>query len=279
MNYIEIKAPAKINIGLFVTSKRSDGYHNIETIFYPLNNLYDVLTFTRSDHFSFVSSDSSLGGPDNLIIKAKELLEQQTSKIFNVEITLDKKIPMGAGLGGGSSDAAATLLSLNEMFSLKLSLDKLKELALKIGSDVPFFIRPKPSIGRSRGEELTIIDLEINLPILIVNPGIHISTKEAYHNITPCSRDYQLEDLRNITSFNNEIVNKLHNDFEEYVFPAYPEIALIKNQMIKQGAKFSLMSGSGSTVYGIFPDIELAEKCKAEMPADYFTFINYDQPE
>jgi len=279
MNYIEIKAPAKINLGLFVTSKRNDGYHNIETIFYPLYNLYDLLTFTRSDHFSFTSSDSSLGGPDNLIIKAKELLEQHTSKKIYVEITLDKKIPMGAGLGGGSSDAAATLLSLNEMFSLKLNLDELRQLGLRIGSDVPFFIKPKPSIGRSRGEELTIIDLEIDSPILIVNPGIHISTKDAYQNVTPCRRDYRIEDLSNITSFNNEVLDKLHNDFEEYVFSAYPEIAQIKKEMIQQGAIFTLMSGSGSTVYGIFPDIGHAEKCKASMPGHYFTFINYDLAE
>lgn len=277
MNYIEIKAPAKINLGLFITSKRNDGYHNIETIFYPLNGLYDTLTFTRSTEFSFSSSDTSLNTPDNLIIKAKELIERHTSKNLLVNITLDKRIPMGAGLGGGSSDAAAALLSLNEMFNLNLSTQELRELGLKIGSDVPFFIRPRPSIGRSRGEDLSMIDFEINLPILVVNPGIHISTKEAYQNVKPRMRNKHIEDLRDINSFSDYIKDNLINDFEEYVFSAHPEIMRIKTLLINNGASFSLMSGSGSTVYGIFPDIIIADKCKAIFPDNYFTFINYDR--
>lgn len=278
MNYIEIKAPAKINIGLFVTSKRADGYHNIETLFYPLNYLYDKLTFTRSDSFSFFCSESTIDNSDNLIVKAKDLLEKISGKKLNVQITLEKRIPMGAGLGGGSSDAAAALLCLNEMFRLNLNSDQLKSIALEIGSDVPFFIKPKPSIARSRGEELTIIDFEINLPILIVNPGIHISTKEAYQNVKPRESENHLADL-NIGRFNKEISDFLVNDFEEYVFSLYPQVAEVKKQLIKAGALYSLMSGSGSSVYGIFPDINSAEIAQALFPHHYFTFINYDPPE
>lgn len=277
MNYIEIKAPAKINLGLFVTSRRDDGYHNIETIFYPVDDLYDVLICRRSDHLSFTCSDPILNSPDNLVIKSVRLVEKYTSCRCNFEFTLEKNIPVGAGLGGGSSDAAAAILCLNEMLKLNLTIQQLRELALQIGSDVPFFIKPRPSIGRSRGEDLVFTDIHINLPILIVNPGIHISTKEAYSSIKPEKKDYKIEDLGNISLFNDVIKEKLVNDFEKYVFIKYPEIAEIKNTLMENGAVFSLMSGSGSTVYGFFPDVNCAEECRSLLPLQYFTFISEPQ--
>ncbi|MEW6701224.1 MAG: 4-(cytidine 5'-diphospho)-2-C-methyl-D-erythritol kinase, partial [Bacteroidota bacterium] len=140
MKYIEIKAPAKINIGLNIFSKRKDGYHNLSTLFYPINDLYDILTFEPAEQFEFICTDDSIPCDEsNLVVKAKNLLEKVSEKKIKVKITLDKKIPHQAGLGGGSSDAAAALISLNEMFRLGLKDDKLIELALLIGSDVPFF--------------------------------------------------------------------------------------------------------------------------------------------
>jgi 4-diphosphocytidyl-2-C-methyl-D-erythritol kinase len=275
MEYLEIKAPAKINFGLNIISKRDDGYHNIETIFYPLIDLYDVITFTKSDKFSFTSDNKKLENSTNLIIKAKDILESEAKNNFNVEIELIKKIPVGAGLGGGSSDAAAALLSLNEMFNLKYETETLKKFSLQLGSDVPFFINPKPSFAEGRGEKINLINFEINQPILIVNPGIHISTKEAYRNITPKKPSFNLSNLFKIDFSNNELLKYITNDFEDNVFKTHPKVKEIKDRLYLNGAKFALMSGSGSTVFGIFENIEAAKKAKDTFPTKYFTFISY----
>ena len=274
MDYLEIKAPAKINIGLNIISRRNDGFHNIETIFYPLNELYDVIKLTKTDDFSFISSVKDLENNQNLIIKAKEVLEQEAKKKFNVMIELIKSIPTGAGLGGGSSDAAAALLSFNEMFNLKFETDTLKKIAIRLGSDVPFFIDPKPSFAEGRGERITLLDLKINLPILIVNPGIQISTREAYGNIIPQKRAYHLRNISKKIFFKEAELMHITNDFEEYVFKTYPQVKEIKEHLYLSGAKFALMTGSGSTVFGIFETLEEATKAKESFPKQYFTFIN-----
>ncbi|PKL81708.1 MAG: 4-(cytidine 5'-diphospho)-2-C-methyl-D-erythritol kinase [Ignavibacteriae bacterium HGW-Ignavibacteriae-3] len=276
MKYIEIKAPAKINIGLSVISKRPDGYHNLSTLFYPINDLFDLMTFELSESFSFSCSNSNLPQDEgNLVVKAKNLLENITGKKLSVKINLQKFIPSQAGLGGGSSDAAATLISLNELFLLGLNNEKLNTLALELGSDVPFFIRALPAVGSSRGEILDMIDLEIENPILIVNPGINISTHDAFHNIKPknsiLNYSHIIRDGRLDFDF---MRNNIGNDFEEYAFREYPEIAAIKNQLYNEGAVFSLMSGSGSSVYGIFENIELAEKTKNNFPKNYFCYLS-----
>jgi 4-diphosphocytidyl-2-C-methyl-D-erythritol kinase len=274
MNYLEIKAPAKINFGLNVISKRDDGFHNIKTIFYPLRDLYDVLTFRLSDKFRFKCSNNDLADNQNLIIKAKELLEDVSKRKFNVEINLDKRIPIGAGLGGGSSDAAATLLSLNEMFILNLESDKLKEFGLQLGSDVPFFISCKPSFAEGRGEKISQIDFEIKYPILVVNPGIHISTKEAYRNISPDEVSFSLSNFDKINFNDSEKLKLITNDFEKFVFKKYPAIKNIKEQLYNKGAKFALMTGSGSTVFGIFEHLSEAQIVKESFSSQYFTFIS-----
>ncbi|MEI7811021.1 MAG: 4-(cytidine 5'-diphospho)-2-C-methyl-D-erythritol kinase [Ignavibacteria bacterium] len=275
MDYLLINAPAKINFGLYVVSKRTDGFHDIETIFYPLYDFADELTFSRSDRFEFLCNDKSLEGNDNLIVKAKNLLEEYSGRQINVKIELTKIIPVGAGMGGGSSDAATTLISLNEMFALKTDDQNLRRLALELGSDVPFFIKPKPSFAESRGEALTLLNFDVNLPMLIVNPGIHISTKEAYQNIKAKKASFDLKKLTGY-DFNSpvDIIKHVTNDFEEYVFNAYPEIEKIKEKLYRHGAKFSLMTGSGSTVFGIFNTIEKAEKVRHLFPDHYFTFIS-----
>ncbi|MEW6006058.1 MAG: 4-(cytidine 5'-diphospho)-2-C-methyl-D-erythritol kinase [Stygiobacter sp.] len=276
MRYIEIKAPAKINIGLKVISKRRDGYHNLSTLFYPINDLYDVLKFELAENFSFQCDNPNIPNDDNnLVVKAKNILEKESKKRLNVKIELLKNIPSEAGLGGGSSDAAATLISLNELYSLNFRYEKLLELALDLGSDVPFFIKAKPAIGKSRGEILEQIDFEINKPILIVNPKIKISTKEAFSFVKSSNQEIEFNNfLTNHKNDFNSYKNIFENDFENYVFEKYPEIKIIKEKMYKNGALFSSMSGTGSTVYGIFPDVQKIKGLLEELPKNYFTFIS-----
>ncbi|MFA7420325.1 MAG: 4-(cytidine 5'-diphospho)-2-C-methyl-D-erythritol kinase [Melioribacteraceae bacterium] len=276
MRYIEIKAPAKINIGLDVLSKRADGYHNLNTIFYPIVDLYDILFFEKSDKFSFTCKNPDVPNDDsNLVVKAVQTLEEYSGKELNVRIELKKNIPSQAGLGGGSSDAAATLISLNEMFQLGIKYDIMLELSLKLGSDVPFFIKSKPAIGTSRGEILEPIGLYIEDPILVVNPRINVSTKEAFANILPKIGKTDFKSVIIEDKLNYSIARAiLKNDFEESVFNFHPLIKQIKEEIYNCGALLSLMSGTGSTVYGIFPSLESAEFAKSKMPADYFCFMS-----
>ncbi len=279
MNYIEIKAPAKINIGLKVINKRQDGFHNLSTLFYPIHDLFDVLKFELTNKFSFHCDNPDIPlDENNLVVKSKNILEKETKKILNVKIELIKNIPSEAGLGGGSSDAAATLISLNELFALNLKYEKLIELALELGSDVPFFIKAKPAVGKSRGEILEHIDFEINQPILIVNPKIKISTKEAFSFVKPSNQEIDFNNfLANHKNDYNIYKNIFENDFENYVFNKYPEIKFIKEMMYENGALFSTMSGTGSTVYGIFSDANSIKFLLNRLPEKYFTFISNNE--
>ena len=276
MEKLEIKTPCKINLGLRVIRKRPDGYHDIETIFYPIN-LFDKLTFELSDSFSFDTNNSLIKSEEtNSVTAALRKLEELTGRKFQVKVYLEKNIPIGAGLGGGSSDGAAALTGLNKLFELKLSEDELKRIALGIGSDTPFFIEPKPSFAESRGEVLKAVDFNIEFPILIINPGIHVSTKWAYESLTIDSGKKNHLEYESLLSKDwNEIKNHLKNDFEEVVFLKYPEIKNIKDKLYESGALFSLMTGSGSTVFGIFPDITSAINAGSKFPEDYFRFIHY----
>lgn len=269
-----VKAPAKINIGLYVTEKRQDGYHNIETIFYPIN-LYDTLTFEDSDDFCFLSNAKKLTSDStNLIIQAKNILEDYSGEKLNVKITLDKRIPLGAGLGGGSSDAAVTLLKLNELTGLNLSANEIFDLGLSLGSDIPFFLNPQPSFASGRGEYLQSQFIHLDLPLVIVNPGIIISTKWAYSQIQPDSPNFNLKEL-GVLDMEHLLLysDKIMNVFEKSVFEKYSMIKEIKSLQYKLGAVFSLMSGSGSTVYGIYPDKERAlTAIKILKEKGYFVF-------
>jgi 4-diphosphocytidyl-2-C-methyl-D-erythritol kinase len=275
MKELTIKTPAKINIGLNIISKRKDGYHNIETIFYPIN-LWDELTVKENSRFELITNNSQLNiEHNNTIKKAWELIKELTGTEIKALVTLKKRIPIGAGMGGGSSDGAAALILFNKFHDLKLSNDILYSLALEIGSDAPFFIEPKPMFGSSRGEIFESISLTIDKPILIVNPGINISTSWAFSKITPKIPETHLcqvefEGRSNLSEFKNTIVN----DFEPVIFERYPEIREIKNRMYGLGAEYSLMTGSGSTVFGIFPDLSSAQNATKEFPINYFTFIN-----
>ena len=275
MESIRIKTPAKINIGLNIINKRPDGYHNIESIFYPVN-LFDIIYIEQSDALSIESNNSGLVKEEgNSLLKAVNIIEKEIKRKVNVKIYLKKNIPIGAGMGGGSSNGAAVIKALNKLLNLNFSRNKLEELALQIGSDAPYFINPVPSIAQSRGEALKEIKFNIPYPVLIINPGIHISTKWAYENLTNYEGN---KIISGISDFDKIDILKLKdiltNDFEKVVFPAYPEIENIKNRLYKSGAIFALMTGSGSTVYGLFPDTASAQKAQNLFPDKYFKFIH-----
>lgn len=275
MQELNINSPSKINIGLNIISKREDGYHNIETIFYPLK-LSDKLIIKRSDSFKFISDDKSLEeNTNNLILKAHKVLEQFSSEKLNCEIILHKRIPIGAGLGGGSSNAAAILKGLNELFTLNINNEELKKLALNIGSDVPLFFEKLPAYAESRGEILKHVNIKFNGYLLIVNPGIHISTKWAFGKIIPQRPEKSLKELiKTDEILFEDLITYARNDFEQIVFKDYPQLAEIKSRMIQFGAKLSLMTGTGSTVFGFFEDEEAAYQTELFFKCmNYFTYL------
>ena len=259
--------PCKINLGLSVLSKRADGYHNLETCFYPVPCV-DVLEVIPSNSFTFSSTGNVIPGPpeQNLCIKAYLLLKQDFD-LAPVQIHLHKIIPAGAGLGGGSSDAANTLRLLNEIFGLKLAQAKLMEYAARLGSDCSFFVQDKPMIGTGRGEVLSEIELSLKEKFLIlITPGVHISTGDAFAGIVPRQSTHSLRDI--LTQFPIEDwKHRLRNDFEDSVFKKYPAIKLIKEKLYSLGAIYSSMSGSGSAVFGIF---ESERDASREFPNDTY---------
>lgn len=243
-------ANAKINIGLFITEKRADGYHNIETVFYPVK-IYDVLEVHDADIFSFETVGLAIPSQGkNLCEKAYDLLSADFP-LRPISIHLLKNIPIGAGLGGGSSDAAYVLKAINEHFKLGLSVDKLEHYAAKLGADCPFFIENKAVYASGIGTTLENIALDLsNYYIVIVDPGIHISTMEAYHSIQP---QRPVSDLRRAIQLPiQEWKYHIVNDFELGIFAKYPAIEKIKHLLYEEGALYASMSGSGSAVFGIF---------------------------
>ena len=245
---------AKINLGLNIIEKRSDGFHNIETVFYPIG-LCDVLEIVPSESctdYSFSSSGIQLAGDpeDNLIVKAFHLL-RSGYQFPAIDISLIKQIPFGAGLGGGSSDAAFTLKAINELFELKITPNRLEKIASKLGADCPVFIRNKPVFATGIGNVFTPIDLSLKgYFLLLVKPEIHVGTPEAYSLVTPIKPEIPLLELIKLPLSNWKETVK--NDFENSVFARYPMIGEIKNNLYEMGAIYSSMSGSGSSVFGIF---------------------------
>ncbi|TAL76144.1 MAG: 4-(cytidine 5'-diphospho)-2-C-methyl-D-erythritol kinase [Bacteroidetes bacterium] len=246
---------AKINIGLRITGNRPDGYHDIETVFYPVglsDALEFVVTAEPSDTDLLTVSGISTGcdSDDNLVIKTVRKLRANHSIPF-LKIHLHKAIPVGAGLGGGSSDAAFLLKALNKYFRLSIDDRILKALALESGSDCPFFIDCVPAFATGRGEILSPVNpVMTGYYLLLLNPGIGINTREAYENSHPENPSTSLNQLvdRPITEWRGSIIN----DFEDFAFKKHPLIGEIKNELYNSGAIFSSMSGSGSSVYGIF---------------------------
>ncbi len=243
---------AKINLGLNVVRKRADGYHDLETCFYPIR-WTDVLEIIPANDFRFTASGLTIGGKadTNLCVKAYTLLKEAFG-LPPIHIHLHKIIPMGAGLGGGSADAAFTLRQLNETFALGLSASALQTYAAQLGSDCAFFISDEPMIGSGRGEILSPIKLSLAEKFLVViKPQVHVSTQEAYAGIKPHERVLPLRDILEKKSI-GEWKGVLKNDFEESVFKKYPVIADVKAELYNRGAVYASMSGSGSSVFGIF---------------------------
>ncbi|MCX7987245.1 MAG: 4-(cytidine 5'-diphospho)-2-C-methyl-D-erythritol kinase [Bacteroidales bacterium] len=245
---------AKINLGLHVIEKRNDGYHNIETIFYPIS-LCDALEVVVSEKglklFNY-GLKVNIPDHDNICIRAYNLIKERYD-IPPVEIHLFKRIPFGAGLGGGSSDAANMLLILNSLFELNITEHELKLLSLQLGSDCPFFLYNKAMYATGRGEILKPCELSLSGKyILLVKPPLHIPTSEAYQGITPRKPEHNLLDVIKLPV--NEWRYYLQNDFETNIFSKHPQLKEIKSKLYDMGSIYASMSGSGSTIYGIFED-------------------------
>lgn len=285
---MEIKSYGKINLGLQIISKRDDGFHNIETIFYPIklsdklfirinptNKGYNSVSI-RSNK-SYIPSDKS-----NTCYKVIESFfrEYKITECFIIDIYIKKNIPVGGGLGGGSTNAATILKYLVRFFKIDIEKDrkKLMDIALSVGSDVPFFLILKPCLATGRGEVLKILNnFRLNYNILLVNPNLHVSTKWAYENIKLKPIEKKLSDLTDIKRFDTSDSELFKNDFEDTVFTKYKELEIIKNELKDMGAIFSSLSGSGATMYGFFEKASpgrLNNAYKYFKRKDYFAFVS-----
>lgn len=247
---------AKINLGLNIVEKRPDGYHNLETIFYPIN-LQDALEVTRRENndkeYTLHISGSPLEGEpeDNLVVKAYKLLKKDYPGLLPVDIHMYKHIPAGAGLGGGSSDAACIIKLLNDKFSLGLSTERMEEYAVKLGADCAFFIRNKPVFATGIGNLFEPVELSLKgYHIILIKPDIFVSTRDAFAEIKPVRPAVSLKEI--VKQPMETWKHSMKNDFEDSVFKKFPEIAAIKDELYDLGAVYAAMSGSGSSVYGIF---------------------------
>lgn len=263
---------AKINIGLHVTEKRPDGFHNLETVFFPVG-WSDILEFAESDQLQFTSSGIQISGDPhaNLVMKAYRLIKDEY-QIPPLKIHLHKQIPFGAGLGGGSSDAAFMLLMLNKRFELNISKQKLVEYAAILGSDCPFFILNKPVYATGRGELMNIIDLKLNgLSLLIVKPPYEVSTANAFRFVNPQKPEISLPELMEQPVENWK--NRVTNQFESSVFQQLPEIGQLVRTLYEQGAAYASMSGSGSSAFGLFKN--LPANLSNIFPPDHLTYSQH----
>ena len=247
---------AKINLGLNIIEKRPDGYHNLETIFYPIN-LQDALEVTRRENndkeYTLHISGAPLEGEpeDNLVVKAYKLLKKDYPGLLPVDIHMYKHIPAGAGLGGGSSDAACMIKLLNDKFSLGLSTERMEEYAVKLGADCAFFIRNKPVFATGIGNLFEPVELSLKgYHIILIKPDIFVSTRDAFAEIKPVRPAVCFKEI--VKQPMETWKNSMKNDFEDSVFKKFPEIAAIKDELYDLGAVYAAMSGSGSSVYGIF---------------------------
>lgn len=242
----------KINIGLNIVEKRADGFHNLETVFYPITQWRDKLVIDRGEGVDTFSSEPAYltaDPEDNLCMRAVRLL-QKDFDIHGVQMNLQKQIPTGAGLGGGSSDAAAVLCALNELYHLSLTDEQLESYAAQLGSDVAFFVKSTPVYATGRGEVMQPIRLDLSHKVItVVHPNFSISTKEAYAGVTPKPSSYSLLDA--VKKPVEEWKYLIHNDFEDTLFVKYPLLQKIKDDMYAQGADYVSLSGSGSAMYAI----------------------------
>jgi 4-diphosphocytidyl-2-C-methyl-D-erythritol kinase len=273
---MDIKSYAKINLGLHVHDKRKDGFHNLTTVFQEIN-LYDSIKIREAEFFSCRTNLSSIKEKENFCTIAYMLLKKKFPDIPNVEISISKNIPINAGLGGGSSNGAAVIKGINSLFNLSLTSEEMHEIASKVSSDSSFFINGGIQIGTKRGDVLKKIS-KISIPkhFLLVKPKIKIKTKEAFLDLKNhllnenphINLSRILKELK-INNFNSKLFK---NDFEMYVFETHPEIGGIKLKILDLGAIYASLSGTGSTVFGIFPSKAAALKAQAFFSPRYSTY-------
>ncbi len=246
---------AKINIGLNIVAKRTDGYHNIESIFYPIpcTDVLETVIMPTQPALTLVTSGFEIAGnsTDNLITKTYNLLRADFAQLQGLHVHLHKAIPMGAGLGGGSSDCAFFTQQLNTLYNLQLSTQQLQHYTAQLGSDCSFFVPNTPAYATERGQVLQSITLNLsNYYLVLVKPNVHVGTAQAYAGVTPTISTQLLTELiqQPISTWQESITN----DFETSIFAAHPVLNTIKQQLYVHGALYAAMSGSGATVYGLF---------------------------
>lgn len=281
MAEIKLKANAKINLFLDILGKRKDGYHNIKTVFQEISLSDDIFIKEikngiplKRDSVSIVC-DNPLIPTDkrNLVYKSADLIKRRFGIKKSVEIKIKKRIPVGAGLGGGSADAAAVLRGLNKLWNLKLTKSQLVRIGKQIGADVPFFLYGGRCLGEGIGDKLTSLKIRKKEWYVLVNPPFEIFTKTVYSRLTPLEIQYRgATSLMGLTKTRKTYkINKHTNRLEDVVIPLYPEIKKIKDLLVENGAKFSLMSGSGSCVFGFVKNKSVGEKIKKNIRKDGYT--------
>ena len=261
-----IRANCKINLGLFVTRKREDGYHELQTVMLPVSGLYDIVDVERiageGVHFEGSGIVVDCPADKNLCVRAARLMQERYG-VGGISIKLDKRVPFGAGLGGGSSDATAVVVAVNEIYSLGLDKPTLASLAAELGSDTPFFVYNTPQLCEGRGEVMTPVDVDLRgLWLAVAKPENEgVSTKEAYSGIKPKMPSASLTEL--LKRDKSEWQGSVLNDFEPHIFAAHPTIKALKQSMLDAGAVYAAMSGSGSAVFGLFeaePHLDLGDE-------------------
>jgi 4-diphosphocytidyl-2-C-methyl-D-erythritol kinase len=262
LNSITTPSYAKINLHLKVLGKRPDGYHDLRMIMTRISLHDDIRIILRDKGITLSCDDPHVpSGEDNIAWRAARDFMEKTGFNRGVEIDIRKMIPMGGGLGGGSSNAASVLMGLNELTGGTVSQSDLMDMGLKLGADVPFFIFKGPAIAEGIGEKLSIVEGLPEIPLLLLNPGINVPTAEIFGNLN-LGLTKNVE-KHNIASFNRSIsrvLSILHNDLEDVTFERYPEVKDAKELLLKSGAIGALMSGSGSTVFGVYKDLQSSER-------------------
>lgn len=261
---MKIKANCKINLGLDVLRRREDGYHDLSTIMLPVEGLYDVVDVERREDnkiaFRGIGLTVDCADEDNICVKAAKLMQERYG-IAGVDITLDKRVPFGAGLGGGSADGTAVIMAINNIFSLDLTEEELIARAAELGSDTAFFVRNTPQLCEGRGEQMTAIDVNLDgMWMVIIKPNESVSTREAYAGVKPAIPELPL--TQRIKRPIAEWQGLIKNDFEPSVFAAHPAIAYAKQQLLQAGAIYASMSGSGSALFGLFDNETSAEQMR-----------------
>jgi 4-diphosphocytidyl-2-C-methyl-D-erythritol kinase len=263
---LQLKAPAKVNYRLDVLGKRADGYHELRMIMQRVD-LCDDIEIGLSERPGIRVACGRAGvpdGPGNIAWRAADALVKLSGREVGIDISITKKIPVAAGLGGGSSDAATVLMGVNELLELGLSEERLMGIGVKLGADVPFFIFKKPALAEGIGDQLSALDKVPELWIVLVNPGIHVSTAWVYQNLQLTTKEDVAIVSRSYSSL-DEVCAVLSNDLEPVTFGRFPAVRELKEQMITAGARGSLMSGSGSTVFGLFADESRARRAADEI--------------